>query len=208
MSIRGLIFDFGGVINNMRWDVAQKLEEQHGLERSSILRSLYDSDDWREVETGRGDIERWRRAAHERLEAAAGKELPPIFQQWAEAQHPIHENIELIKALRPPYKISILSNADLSLEDRIRNGMGIHHLFDDVISSAVVGMAKPDHRIYRLAAERLELPVEECLFIDDAERNVEAAREVGMSALHFRVHKGDDLAAQFAEIGIRPTPTA
>ena len=86
--------------------------------------------------------------------------------------------------------------------------MGIHHLFDDVISSAVVGMAKPDHRIYRLAAERLKLPVEECLFIDDAERNVEAAREVGMSAVHFRVHKGDDLAAQFAALGVRPEPAA
>ena len=47
MSIRGLIFDFGGVINNMRWDVARELEERHGLERNSILRSLYDSDDWR-----------------------------------------------------------------------------------------------------------------------------------------------------------------
>ena len=208
MSIRGLIFDFGGVINNMRWDVARELEERHGLERNSILRSLYDSDDWREVETGRGDIEQWRRAAHERLETAAGKELPPLHRQWHEAWHPIHENIALIKTLRPPYKISILSNADLSLEDRIRNGMGIHHLFDDVISSAVVGMAKPDHRIYRLAAERLELPVEECLFTDDAERNVEAAREVGMSAVHFRVHKGDDLAAQFAALGVRPEPAA
>ena len=204
MSIRGLIFDFGGVINNMRWDVARELEERHGLERKSILRSLYDSDEWRAVETGRGDIEQWRRAAHGRLEAAAGKELPPLFQQWYETQHPIRENIDLIKALRPPYKISILSNADLSLEDRIRNGMDIYHLFDDVISSAVVGMAKPDHRIYRLAAERLELPVEECLFIDDAERNVDAAREVGMSAVHYRVDKGDDLAAQFAALGIRP----
>ena len=32
MSIQGLIFDFGGVINNMRWDVASELEERHGLD--------------------------------------------------------------------------------------------------------------------------------------------------------------------------------
>ena len=82
--------------------------------------------------------------------------------------------------------------------------MGIYDLFDDVISSAVVGMAKPDHKIYRLAAERLELPTEECLFIDDLKRNVEAEREVGMSAVHFRVDKGDDLAAQFAALGVSP----
>ncbi|MCH8995144.1 MAG: HAD family phosphatase [Chloroflexi bacterium] len=207
MPIRGLIFDFGGVISNMRWDVAHELEEEHGLERNTLLRTLYDSDEWREVQVGRGDIEGWREAAHRRLEEAAGKSLPPLHQQWRETVGLIQENVDLVRALRPPYTIAILSNADLTLEERLRDGLGIHHLFDTVISSAVVGMAKPDHRIYRLAAERVGLPPEECLFIDDAERNVEAARQVGMAAIHYRVHHGDDLAAQLAELGVRPAST-
>ena len=204
MAIQGLIFDFGGVITNMRWDVAQELEEEHQLEKNVLLRSLYDSDDWRAVEVGEGDIEAWRAQAHRRLEELAGRPLPPLHQQWRESWRLIDENIALIKALRPPYRIGILSNADLTLEDRMRDGLGIHDLFDMVISSAVVGMAKPDPQVYRLAAERLGLPVDECLFIDDAERNVKAAREVGMSAIHFRVHRGDDLAAQLAELGVHP----
>ena len=97
-------------------------------------------------------------------------------------------------------------NADKSLQGRLRDGLGIHGLFDTVVCSADEGMAKPDHRIYRLAAERLSLPPDECIFIDDAERNVEAAREVGMAAVHFRVHQGDDLPAQLAELGVQPTP--
>jgi hypothetical protein len=71
MPIRALIFDFGGVINNMRWDVAQALEEKHQLERNTILKTLYDADDWRAVELGQGDIEdieKWRESAHQRLE--------------------------------------------------------------------------------------------------------------------------------------------
>ena len=204
VAIRGLIFDFGGVITNMRWDVAQRLEEEHGLEKNTLLRSLYRADDWRAVEIGQGNIDAWRVAAHERLEEAAGRPLPPLHQQWRDSWHLIDANISLIKALRPPYRIGVLSNADLTLEDRMRDGLGIHGLFDMVISSAVVGMAKPDHRVYHLAAERLTLPVEECVFIDDADRNVTAAREVGMAAVHFRVHHGDDLAAQLAELGIRP----
>ena len=40
MAIRGVIFDFGGVITNMRWDVARDLEREHGLERHIIARSL------------------------------------------------------------------------------------------------------------------------------------------------------------------------
>jgi len=204
VPIRALIFDFGGVIMNMRWDVCRQLEEDHGLERGTILRSQYDDDEWREVELGRGDIERWRSSAHGRLEAAAGKPLPPLLETWRESWGIITENLELLRALRPPYRIAILSNADNTLEERLRDGLGIYELFDSVVCSATVGMAKPDHRIYRLAAERLGLPVAECVFIDDAERNVTAAREVGMAAVHFRIHHGDDLAAQLAELGVRP----
>lgn len=206
LPIRALIFDFGGVITNMRWDVARELEQQHRLEKTTLLRTLYDADDWRAVEIGQGDIDVWREAAHHRLEEAAGRPLPLLHEQWRRSWGLIEENIALVKALRPPYRTGILSNADLTLEDRLRDGLGLRHLFDDVISSAVVGMAKPEHRIYLLAAERLRLPPDDCLFIDDLERNVTAAREVGMAAVQFRVDKGDRLADQLAELGVRPNP--
>lgn len=206
MAIRGLVFDFGGVIVNMRWDVAREIEQEYGFERATLARALYDNEHWREVEVGRGDIEAWRLAAHRSLEELAGKELPPLHQRWRDSWGPIRENLELIRALRPPYKVSILSNADRSLVERLKDGMNIHHWFDDVISSADVGMAKPEAAIFRLAAERLGLAVEECLFIDDTERNVVAARETGMAAIHYRVYEGDNLAEQFAEYGVVALP--
>ena len=203
MPIRGIIFDFGGVIHNMRWDVAHKLEEEHRLERNTIIRTLYDADDWRAVQVGAGDREAWRRAAHGRLEEAAGRALPPLHEQWRQSWGLIEENVALVRALRPPYRLGVLSNADSALEERMRDGLGIHHLFDDIVCSAVVGMAKPEAAVYRLAAERLGLAVEECVFIDDTEANVTAARELGMAAVHYRVHQGDDLAAQLADLGVR-----
>jgi putative hydrolase of the HAD superfamily len=206
VPIRGLIFDFGGVITNMRWDVARDIEKRYGLERNTLLRTLYDADDWRAVELGHGDIKAWREAAHQRLEDAAGKKLPYLHEEWRQSWGLIEENIALIRALRPPYRISILSNADSTLEERIEHTMKMRHLFDDVISSAAVNLAKPDERIYRLAAERLGLPVDECVFIDDLDRNVEAARAVGMAAIHFRVHQGDRLADQLAQLGIPDVP--
>jgi putative hydrolase of the HAD superfamily len=208
VPIRALIFDFGGVIMNMRWDVARDIEKRHELERNALLRTLYDADDWRAVELGQGNIEEWREAAHQRLEEAAGKKLPYLHEEWRRSWALIDENIALIRALRPPYRISILSNADSSLEERIEHTLKLHHLFDDIISSAVVNLAKPDERIYRLAAERLNLPVAECVFIDDLDRNVEAARAIGMAAIHFRVHEGDSLADQLAELGVPETTAA
>lgn len=206
MTIRALIFDFGGVITNMRWDVAADLEKQHDLERNVLLKTLYDADDWRAVELGTGNIDEWRESAHQRLEAAAGKKLPYLHEEWRNSWGLIEDNIALIKAMRPQYKTSILSNADLTLEERIEHTLKLHHLFDDIISSAVVGLAKPDERIYRLAAERLQLRPQECVFIDDLDRNVDAARAVGMSAVHFRVHQGDKLADQLAELGVPEVP--
>jgi putative hydrolase of the HAD superfamily len=205
MPIRGVIFDFGGVLMNMRWDVARDLENEHGLERATIARTLYDCDEWREVELGRGDIDAWRAAGHRRLEEAAGKPLPALHQQWRESWGPIEPNVALVRALRPPYKLAILSNADNTLEDRLRDGVGIYDWFDAVLCSATIGVAKPEARAYELAAERLGLPVEECVFIDDTERNVTAARELGMAAVHFRVYQDDDLAAQLSELGVQPS---
>ena len=204
MTIRGVIFDFGGVIHNMRWDVAHALEQEHGLERNTVVRTLYDSDEWRAVQVGRGDVQAWREAAQQRLAAAAGRTLSPLHAQWHETWGLIAENVELVRSLRPPYRLAVLSNADITLEDRIRNDYGIYDLFDEVICSADVGLAKPDAAAYRLAAERLGLEAEECVFIDDTKPNVEGAREVGMAAIHFRVDRGDDLAAQLAELDVRP----
>jgi putative hydrolase of the HAD superfamily len=208
VPIRGIIFDFGGVIHNMRWDVARRLEEEHQLERSTLLRACYDSEEWKDIELGRGDREAWQSKIQARLDEAAGRPMPPLHVEWRESWHIIDENLALVRALRPPYRLAVLSNADITLEDRMRDGLNIHHLFDTVVCSAVVGMAKPDRAVYGLAAERLGLPPDECVFIDDFEHNVKAAQEVGMLGVHFRVHKGDDLAAQLKELGVRPAAPA
>lgn len=202
--IRGVLFDFGGVIHDMRWDVARELEAAHGLPRNAIFETLYRTATWRAIECGRGERQAWLDEAHRLLEARAGRPLPRLHDAWRATQRPIAANVALVRALRPPFRVAILSNADASLPSRLRDGLGIHDLFDDVVCSAEVGLAKPDPAIYRLAAARLELPPEACAFVDDAEANVAAAREVGMTAVLFRVDRGHDLAAQLAELGIRP----
>jgi putative hydrolase of the HAD superfamily len=51
-------------------------------------------------------------------------------------------------------------------------------------------MRKPDPRIYELTISRLGgVELHECLFVDDNEQNVEAARALGMTAVQF--HSND-----------------
>jgi putative hydrolase of the HAD superfamily len=202
--IRAVVLDFGGVILHMRADVARGLEQDHGLSRGAIFETLYRSPAWAEIQCGRGDRAAWMEEAHRQLEVRAGRSLPRLHEAWRAAMHLIEPTVALVRSLRPAYRVSILSNADATLRDRLRDGHRIHDLFDDVVCSAEVGLAKPDAAIYRLAAERLGLPPAACVFVDDLEANVEAARALGMQGVHHRVDKGDDLAAQLAALGVAP----
>lgn len=202
MDIEGLIFDFGGVIWNMRWDACQELEQAYSLPRGAVFRTLYRTEAWREVERGRGDRQAWLDGAHRALEELAGRPLPRLHELWRERQHLLSENVALIRALRPLYRTAILSNADISLRGRIERDLGLQDLFDAIICSAEAGMAKPDLAIYRLAADLLALPTDACLFVDDYEPNIKAAEEAGMRALLYRVDRGHDLRAQLAELGV------
>ena len=200
--MRAVVFDFGGVLWDMRWDVARDLDQAHGLPRSSVFETLYRCEAWHAVERGKGDRDAWRQDAHRALEARAGRSLPPLHDEWHKAQVPITANLDLVRALRPAYKISILSNADVSLRQRLQHEIGIHHLFDDIVCSAEVGMAKPDLAVFELACRRLGLPPADCLFVDDYEVNVKAAQDAGMAAVLFRVDKGDDLRALLGAHGV------
>jgi len=200
-----VILDFGGVLWNMRWDVCGELEAAHGLERGLVFSTLYRSETWQAIERGHGDPEAWRAEAHWALEARAGRRLPRLHDAWRAAQGPIPENVELVRALRSGYRLGILSNADRTLRARLRRGLAIHHLFDDIVCSAEVGMAKPEPGIYALACERLGLPPGACAFVDDHEPNVAAARAAGLRAVLHRVDRGDDLRRQLAAVGVTPS---
>ncbi|HEX4817922.1 MAG TPA: HAD family phosphatase [Nonomuraea sp.] len=59
-------------------------------------------------------------------------------------------------------------------------------LFDAVVISGEVGMRKPEPRIFHHALDRIGLPGEECVFIDDIEANILAARALGITGIHHR----------------------
>ena len=201
-KLRAVIVDFGGVLWDMRWDVARELDRVHGLPRSSVFETLYRCPAWADIECGVGDPAAWADGAHSELERRAGRPLPRLHDEWRRAQVAIDANVELVRSLRGSYRCSLLSNADLSLRPRLEQELRWHHLFDDIVVSAEVGMAKPRPEIFHLAASRLGVAPEACVFVDDWDQNIEAARAVGMQAVLHRVDKGDDLRAQLTAVGL------
>lgn len=81
-------------------------------------------------------------------------------------------------------RTGICSNAFRDLAQFLRDAR-LQELFDAVVSSALVGITKPDPRIYHLSCARLGVAPEQTLFIDDARRNVQGAQRAGMLALQY-----------------------
>ena len=65
-------------------------------------------------------------------------------------------------------------------------------------------MAKPGRRSSVSPPIAWACAPEACVFVDDWDKNVDAARAVGMQAVLHRVDKGDDLRAQLAALGVAP----
>ena len=196
---RAALFDFGGVLLRQDWDEYDAFCERNGLPARALRRALYGTEAWRALQTGRiRDRGVWREAAIASLAEHCGDRAEGLFEEWYARPVRLHQpNIELARALGAAgVRIGLLSNAAPDLETRITADFGVEIPWDDRVISGLVGLAKPDPAIYRLAAERIGLPESACFFIDDLAENVEAARGVGMRAHQF----GGDYAALQAEL--------
>ncbi len=86
------------------------------------------------------------------------------------------------KELKSTYKIGMLSNVGSDWLYSIFDKSDIA-LFDATALSHESGIVKPDPRAYRAIADKLGLEPQECVFVDDLQRNIEGARQFGMQAV-------------------------
>ncbi len=95
--------------------------------------------------------------------------------------------VETISALRSGgYKVGLISNT-LEEVPLLWDETPFAALFDVAILSFVVGMAKPDPRIYALAAERLGVNAKDCLYVGDgSDGELSGAARAGMTAVLMR----------------------
>jgi putative hydrolase of the HAD superfamily len=201
-EIRAIFFDFGGVLARLDRAMLAAYEERHGLPAGSFLEALYRIPEWRALEVGQGDEDAWMAAAKRKLDEIARRPLPDITEErqtmWRRLDGDV---IALARRLKERYRLGVLSNATARLESELNDFHRLGDLFDVVVNSFRVGMAKPDPRIYALAAERMGVSPTACVHIDDLPHNVEGAREAGFRAVH---HKGDypTLEVELRSLGV------
>lgn len=84
------------------------------------------------------------------------------------------------------YTTAIISNSFVGAREREEEAYRFSELTDLIVYSHEVGMRKPDPAIYELCLDRLGLPPEETVFVDNVEENCAAARALGMAAVLFQ----------------------
>ncbi len=99
---------------------------------------------------------------------------------------PNHELIEYIVSACPADRIALLTNLDANAENILTRRYGIPEFYDEIISAGETGYAKPNPKIFEEALRRLNVKAENCIFVDDTEENVQAARSLGMKGILYR----------------------
>ena len=105
--------------------------------------------------------------------------------------------IELIRNLKEKkYKVGLLSNNSKE-SAKIMRAEGIEELFDVLCVSEEVGLAKPDKAAYIDILKKLDVTPEDSIYIDDVEKNIEVATELGFDSILFRSY--DELIQELTQ---------
>ncbi len=198
-KIKALMFDFGGTLAFLDYQLlarefsregrkldALKLEHAEYAGRAAIDKHLMSAGNSNATATAYELFFRgWMRAAGIPEEE---------FREHAERFGAIHREATLWRVVRPGtfealdayksqgYKLAVVSNAEGQVEGDAKR-FGLAKYFDVIIDSHIVGVAKPDPRIFQIALERLGVGPDEVKFTGDIYSiNVEGARAAGIEA--------------------------
>jgi epoxide hydrolase-like predicted phosphatase len=181
-----VIWDLGGVILRTEdlsfrekwearlgldpWGLAEIVFHNPVSQRASIGEATVD-DIWNEVQT---------------LLGLKSEDLFALRKDFFAGDQIDQELVGFIRDLKPKSKTGLISNAWPDIRHWIETEWHIDQVFDHMLISAEIQIAKPDLRIYHLSLQALNIVPECAIFVDDFIENVQGAHAAGMQAVHFQ----------------------
>jgi epoxide hydrolase-like predicted phosphatase len=194
-SITTVISDFGGVLTTPLVQSFAAVQDETGIPFEELAKAMarIEEEDGRhplfELETGRLTEVQFLQKLGDSLEPVLGHrpELHRFSEIYFEALHPNEPMIDLMREAKSSgHRMGLLTNNVREWEPLWRSMLPVDEIFEAVVDSGFVGCRKPDREIYDLTLERMGVQAGECLFVDDIDVNCRAARELGMSAIHYQ----------------------
>ena len=185
--IRNIIFDMGNVL--IKFVPAQIIKEvgvESKEDQELLLKTVFETGEWHMTDLGTmTEVDLWKSVSQKLPKHLLGY-AHEIILEW-DKKHlvPVPGMEEVVRMCKDKgYKVYLLSNASLRQPIYFPRIPG-NQYFDGTVVSAIVGICKPDREIYEYLLFKYGLKAEECIFIDDLPRNIEAAKEVGINGILF-----------------------
>ena len=213
MTARAAILDYGGVMAASPVGRIHDLADQLGMERSLVVETIFgghgDGSDnpWHDLEAGLcGFDDDFADRMQARFDAHSVRFDLASFVSWVcdatnEPQPRVVETVRRARAAGIP--TLLLTNSVTGFFPVIEATIPVDELFDHVLESLRIGVRKPVAQAYEMAAATLGVAPEHCVFADDQEVNVAAARALGMTGIFV----ADDVEASHAlasALGLEP----
>ncbi len=204
LTLKNLIFDFGGVLCNINPELTKQAFISLGLKKfdtgDSITRSkgLFE-----QLEVGAIEPQDFRNQLKGFFEHPVSDEQ--IDTAWNALLLDLPEpRVKLLESLRKNYRIFLLSNSNeihyICYADRLHRQYGYENfdaLFEKAWFSFRIGLKKPSVEIFSHVLKDAGLDPAETLFIDDTLVHVEGARHAGLHAYHLDLIQGEEITSLF-----------
>jgi putative hydrolase of the HAD superfamily len=179
---RGLLVDYGGVLTTSLFESFGAFCTAEGLEPGEVMKRFAADRETRELlielECGRMASATFESRLAERLDVDAEGLIERMFA----GSRPDESMRRAVRRARQAgLRTGLISNS--WVEDHYDPSM-LAELFDGVVISGREGIRKPAPRMYELGAERIGLPPEACVYVDDLPFNLSPAEELGMATVH------------------------
>lgn len=195
-----LLCDLDGVVRFYDLAEVHALEQDAGLARGSTMAVAFAPETDLPLLLGRISRDEWVAAIAGGLAGqVTAMQAQALARAFGYAPSSVDaEVVALLRQARERMPVVIVTNATVWLDDDLAR-LGLDDFTGSVVNSSRVGVAKPDPRIYRIAAAEAGVPPGRCLFVDDTEENVAAAGACGMLGV---VHRdASDLRRALADHG-------
>jgi putative hydrolase of the HAD superfamily len=182
VKYRAVVFDLWNTLS--LWaqdDLYVAMAEHLGVEHEEFTEVWLEGYEQRAT----GPLEPSVRAACEKLRVSSdriGGILTVRLEATRQSLVPREGALEVLRELRRRgYRLGLITVCSEEVP-RLWSETTLAPLIDEAVFSCSVGVAKPDRRIYEIAAERLGVEPRECVFIDDQPEFVRGAVEAEMDA--------------------------
>lgn len=205
-KVETIFWDIGGVLLTNGWDTSQRARVLTSLGVDvAAYEAVHEAENWF-WERGLMTAEEFFRRTVIAPNPALGLTYEALWPLVCGQSKVLHaECFAILRALRdaPGVRLATLNNESRELNGHRLDAFGLRECFDFFVCSGFVGEMKPAPAIYRMAVEISGRAAETGLFIDDKSENCDAARAMGMRAIHFRTPA--QLVTELEQNGVETT---